>query len=829
MYIKLGSTKLNYRNQGTSDFIILSEIVDSSLSYEKPVLVRTTEELDIWFGENFTSRDYFIELLKRGITLFLYKPVNPKPNTLSPDYISYSDFDTNEILFLNVDDALSWIEPRRPEVSTLSARATRLSKNTNSLYVDLETETLYLPEGRVDEDNELLILGSNDYNSSGEGDSDDINISISLVPKDVYHMLYKIISDGGEYMEDGISYDLAIYQNNELVFLNALPQNLDTTSDSINNRDTLAIFNRNEYLSPLYNSCSTENLFLVNSHSDLNEVIDKIDYNKFSNNYQTLAFKLEFGSNFLSEIDDDTRPFQYLVILSPKDKKQHIIIFRSKDRTEEDIKNTDLYKNIVGNNITPHFLILGKTTKKQFTKILTEELGYVSYLGDVYVSNVPCPVNYYYDVVDFTISPEFNITNDILYSTRSDRNYEIAFVSKTIGTGGESGNINIKIIDLGDEVYRITISRFNYSEIFEGKLVGTVDEQRLDHIITNESKLVICDLGVGIKKLTEGEWYLKGGFEEINSSDYYMKSLHSIFNMPEPIFFDYLLVPDIKKFTKSLDENLDYYSEYETFIRYSKSIGNQVLVQNLDNWKQVIELDSKEPEIKKSNILYKINNDLGNGSNYFALVNNKWTEITDRELIAENTYEFNYTGDKENRIIYFYRSMEVYGNTRPGYYIYLYNLLFDDVYSPSVDYIIYNSPIGKDTYTDTPGNIENSLINKKCNYLVENNQIYYYKKYQNGEKYENTGWMRFCLGKISRELSKNKGLILSDKDVGSIKSKIKEILDNILKSFSIIRDIQLSDFSVSFQNQTIDLTIDTYMSDLVDNDLRIEITLNYYK
>ena len=824
MYIKLGSIKLNYRNQGTSDFIILSEIVDSSLSYEKPVLVRTTEELDIWFGENFTSKDYFIELLKKGITLFLYKPTNPKPNTLSPDYINYSNFEIFEDLFLSTEDALSWIEPRRPEVSTLSARATKLAKNSKNIYVDSEIETLYLPEGRVDEITELLVLGSEDYNSTREDDDGDFNISISVVPKDVYHMLYKIVSDNGEYMEDGISYDLAIYQNDEVVFLNELPQNLDITSESVNNRDTLAIFNENEYLSPLYNSCSVENLFLINSHTELNEVkTENINYNKLSNNYQTLAFKLEFGSNFLSDTND-TRLFQYLVMLSPKDGKQHIIVFHKKGITKYDVKNSDLFKTIGIDESNAHFLVLGENNKKDFTKILTEELGYVSYLGDVYVSNIPCPVDYYYDMVDLTVLPEFNITNDILFSTRTDKIYEIAFVSKTIGTGGDSGNISIGIKDLGEGVYRVTISRFNYSEIFEGKLIGTIDEQRLDHKITNESKLVICDLGIGKKKLTEGEWYLRGGFEEINTNDYYMKSLHSIFNMPEPIYFDYLLVPDIKKFTKPLDQNSDYYSEYETIVKYSKSIGNQVLVQNLDNWKQVITLSNEEPKIKKPNTLYKI--DTGN---YYALINNVWTKITDRELIAENTYEFNYTGDKENRILYFYRSMEVYGNTRPGYYIYLYNLLFDDRYSPSVNYIVYNSPVGKDTYTDNLENIENLLIEKKCNYLVENNQIYYYKKYQNGKRYENTGWMRFCLGKISRELSKNKGLILSDKNIGSIKSKIKEILNNILVSFSIIRDIQLSDFSVSFQNQSIDLTIDTYMSDLVDNNLRIEITLNYYK
>ena len=37
MYIKLGSIKANYSSTASSDFMIISEVVDSSLSYHKPV------------------------------------------------------------------------------------------------------------------------------------------------------------------------------------------------------------------------------------------------------------------------------------------------------------------------------------------------------------------------------------------------------------------------------------------------------------------------------------------------------------------------------------------------------------------------------------------------------------------------------------------------------------------------------------------------------------------------------------------------------------------------------------------------------------------------
>lgn len=76
MYIKLGSTRLNYNRPRPDDFIILSQVVNSSMSYERPVLVRTIEELDIWFGREFENYDYFCELLISGNTLYLYRPVS---------------------------------------------------------------------------------------------------------------------------------------------------------------------------------------------------------------------------------------------------------------------------------------------------------------------------------------------------------------------------------------------------------------------------------------------------------------------------------------------------------------------------------------------------------------------------------------------------------------------------------------------------------------------------------------------------------------------------------------------------------------------------------
>ena len=69
MYLKLGRQNLQYY-QDTSDWVIMAEVVDSSLSFETPILVRNTDELDIWFGRNFPDYNYMKELVQNGNTQF---------------------------------------------------------------------------------------------------------------------------------------------------------------------------------------------------------------------------------------------------------------------------------------------------------------------------------------------------------------------------------------------------------------------------------------------------------------------------------------------------------------------------------------------------------------------------------------------------------------------------------------------------------------------------------------------------------------------------------------------------------------------------------------
>jgi len=91
MYLNLGKVKKKYEAESIDDFMIFSEIPNSQLSYEKPILVRTIDELNIWFGKDFEDRDYLEELINSNVTLYLYKPIKNQ-SFIVKDYINLDDY-----------------------------------------------------------------------------------------------------------------------------------------------------------------------------------------------------------------------------------------------------------------------------------------------------------------------------------------------------------------------------------------------------------------------------------------------------------------------------------------------------------------------------------------------------------------------------------------------------------------------------------------------------------------------------------------------------------------------------------------------------------------
>lgn len=792
MYLKLGNTNIKY-STNQDDFTILSQVVNSGLSYERPVFVRTPDELNIWFGDSFTDKKYFDELLSSGITLFLYKPINSKENVYSDGYIDLSEYTVDPKIYDTIND---------------------------------------LPEYQ-------------------EGSK----------------IKYKVLTENGEFEENSVNYSYYIYINSiGYTKISELPQNIDTNNTiSLNNRDTLDICYPG-YIGPSYNfPIYRENEFGTISKYPEEDNIDKDlllrhlpDLEKISLKYQTLGFNYIYNSslNFFPE-DEQKLESKYIIVkkLNPEtDSLEDILVwFRYENSTIPGIPS-QYYNSVISIDLGPL-----KDNKDVFNYIAKEifekELGYiVEKLSDIEYKiyfSYSIDVTNFNNIPGFYLEPDFNTTHNIL-SILNKNSKRINFVSKTIGTDNDDTiyqdsdiSINIKKLNSNDK-YRITIKRYEYTEIFEGGIF-TTGEDRIDSIITQQSKLVRCniirtyldnnteieykenwkDTNTRCSDLPEGTWYLKRAIKEDYNTEYYWKSFNSIVNSEQSRMIDFFLIPDIYKYTNGIISEYSYYPEYLTLLDTAKKLSIQILIQNLDNGWIYKEVDNL-PSIKEAtdNTVYIIKTEQG-ATKFYILVNEEFTETVDPEIINTygNNYVFNYIKDSENRLIYFFRPITIYGNLRPGYYIFLLSVI-EDIYSISTSKIIYDTPTSK-PYEDE--SIEISLEKYKTNYLVYNNHIYYYKKYQNGENFDTSIWMRFCIGKVNRELEKNKWDIISTKSVGTIRSKIETILTKISNSYSFIDSLMLTGLYIDLPNNRVGVEIESRMSDLVNNNMEIDITLNYDK
>jgi hypothetical protein len=138
--------------------------------------------------------------------------------------------------------------------------------------------------------------------------------------------------------------------------------------------------------------------------------------------------------------------------------------------------------------------------------------------------------------------------------------------------------------------------------------------------------------------------------------------------------------------------------------------------------------------------------------------------------------------------------------------------------------ILYENPT---TDAFLVGDIESILEEYKSNYLVCDNQTYFYKDYQDGNDYITTGWTRFIAGKVFRELQKNSGDILGQQMLGVIRSKISDLIYSIESGFSIVETIGITGFEPTDNGQSLKVSLATVMNDLVKNNVNLDITVNY--
>lgn len=877
MYIKLGKTNISYKTQETlNKYTIIGQIINSPTSFENPVLVNSRKELDIWFSKDFLDRDYFIELLKNDVTLFLYKPISTKSVNMKEDveYIDYSSFDNLNINGGKVDDnmiLLFYLMKLTEAGGIYRYKVLNLDKTSYDFYI-------WINGGWV------MYSGT---------DKTCVNEDISFDEKDLDDIAKILSGDNFKIPVVDNPSDFWIWLDNRFVVTSQLPQNLENFSESLNNRDTLTITNSNliQYTHPEFTKMDKIGVYsdtVVDLSYKMDEESNPIPVNleRINEGKDTLVFHIT--NTYTAE--KYSYSGLYFVIINPVDNTSHLYYCGELGSIPQEIRDYCVSKaQLFSGEVTPKRFLLSlrdKFRELNYTVVEISDDEFRAY------SEYSVKVTYFNNIPGLVYEPDTKLSYNIISKKiiEGDNNV-IEFWSKTIGGTDSDENrisINIEKVELEednetdidtDPYYRVTISKYDYTETFEGptRPVDDSAEERLDYVISKNSKLVYCSIQKPGHNIKEGDYMLRGGINEKKQLEWegesWRKALSILFDdQNDPVYPDFFLIPNINKFCREIDIKEYYNIYYKTLLNYATEFNCQFLIQNNDSnitsdncllHYELYDETTEEGEKKKktgvinvSNLVdaldsYKKEYPLALDSNTYYLVESYLTDemfyyindkiITQDELDstqegvkyslltkADNDYIFNYTKDTDNRLVYFYRYMYVNGEYRPGYYVFLQGIL-TNVYSISIDTIIYNDPVSdtEDVYSDTKSKL--LLDSYKSNYLINNNLVYFYKNFQNGvnPKPRTTILFRFIAGKIQRELLKNKWKFLGEKNMSKVQEQVEDILKKIRETYKIVKSLNLTKFLPDMLSNKLDLEMDVRLDDLVDKDITLNVTVDY--
>lgn len=779
-YIKLDTTRINYLSTNNSvSTLYLSEIIDSDCSYKDPILITSIEELTIYFGTSFTQREYYEELLSNGISLLLYKPI--KGDTYG-----------------------------EPLIDT-------------SVYKEIIEYPGYPEEPR---EKDFIFFDNLPENGLWEGET---NWKFYISTENAYYIWYE-----GEYIN-----------------IENIPTE-EKLSSTIN-RDTLRLIDKSlsngdkfSYCHPKYSSREIKPEYTETIDEKTKEsLIPSIYSHGVNDDHRSVGFILDFSE--VKEIKEK----DYLVFPLCSDFNYPRIQFYFG-------KTPPLGSDIITGGYSHG--IEGDTLQEKIENIAEDlkDYGYnvIKYKENVYkiFTSDMIPDQKFFSISGLKFEKDFELTQNI-YSILSENNNRAEFFSKTIGPGDEDIKVKVeKITGKELERYRITISRYSYTEIFEGPLyleakededTGTKTFISLEKIINLGSNLVeVKFYNQGRDKnnpkdgLNPGEYKLSRAISEKEyTPEDYWRSLEKLreFNLSE----DFLLVPDIYKYVikgATIDQKWIY--EYEKLLDYAKEKNCQVLIAN-NPWKfgcSELKYLPEIPENPEENIMYGIIEDdftiyqTYSKNNGWKIYNNdpehKYRVYEIKKTFEDNytgNHIFNYTEDKYNRLVYFYKDIDYLGHTRPAYYVFLSGILSGE-YSKTIDDIIYDSPV-------LPYEEEESDLKKwKSNFLSCNEHFYYYKEFFNhtGDwEYESTILSRFSTLKVTNTVSREFPYYLGLNTSEEILKGINNVLNNLKLNYPIIHSLNLSYIEEDTIKQTVSVYLDLQTKELLEKDIKLSVTLNF--
>ena len=782
MRIVAGNSKINILsdNQNNSDFILLAELIDSEMGYEKPVLIKNSRDLLIWFGDEFKEYQYLKELLDLDkVCLYLYRGIETEASgkTIIDKYYYLPDVspNTEETLAALEDSTCFWIEGAENNVNLLPEigeegklykviRSDGINYDSEynirySYYQYIESAGSYFLYDSLDETLEVKSLQNRDRLSVGYYQTDgDEN---KIITYSYYHPGMDYESNGGPEERLVEIEDFNEFQ--EKVLSGHITRNLVASGKDV----TLESLENDRYI-PL------RDLDENGTECDLPVIVDSVqgDINI------TYFFSWPVEGNTGTAYDEESIIDYDNVYYCLEPKTYGFSVRRKYGLATEDFSNLYRTASIGG-------MSYGSQNGAGFTYTLGNGLHLPGMNKTFNLDNYSpryskgqfMVFREYYNMPEgFTIKPDFLLDQKDIYDYYVDGGEVYRFESKTIGKGSEDIKIEIRWIETYTEknnVYSITISRYDYQEFYEGPLENEFGIERLDHRISRESKLVKFKIIPSTKPeegWPEGTWELKGAQKEDS------KNLEYSFNLMcktlEDFPPDFILVP-------KREESL---SDYR-ILYWAKTLNCQALcVNSEEDW-------------------------IGN-------------------ILSEN--------DRENRLIYFYNNIEFNGRYKPGYYIFLKGLLSADTYLPSVVRLSYRLP--KDTIKEDDPERQSKLKQLytnleiyRSNYLKCNNHFYYYDYYFPGQNFITTPLVRFVVSKVTRELEKNKWKIIGEKETRISEDTLYPILTGIQDRFSIIRSIKITNFAVDGISRTVEASITTTLSDIISSDVSFDIILNYSK
>lgn len=791
-YLKLDKTNIVYVQNENPATLIISEVVDSSCGPIKPTLIKNINELEINFGTSYPNHEYHKELLSKGSYLLLWRPIQEEIG--KPE--------------LKDEGAYGWFD-----------RLPIPGKEWSKYYVVEEKKTyVWCVDQYIPED----LIPTEEYSSSTDNRD-----TLRLIEKGVWP---KFTHCHPKYTGD---------------YTGIEKEKWEELKDS-----------------------------LINSIGSYG--VDNEDY--------TIGFIMDFRNVDIDKIDRDNHYIVFPMARTGKSDYNRLeICFKSNPPLGSDIIKGNYYKEVKFNS------------KEELVNGIVETLrtdpdpnlnivgaGYVVepiIEGEVYriFSSDLLQDQHFYNVPGFILETDFETTQNIL-SVISEERRRMEFYSKTIGPGDE--NIKVEIEKLNKkytERYRIVISRYDYSEIFEGPLYleqdpDTLEFTSLEKMINEGSKLVEVrvynegrDRNNEKDGLGEGTYYLKRSVKEIYDPDSYWRALEGI--RDTGICEDFLLIPKIESYERiGASSDISWIKEYELLLDYANEKNCQVLISNHPHTFGCdrLEMVDEWPEKPEEGVMYGVatyktiiesvkmkNEETGEIEtveeektviDYVDYID--WTgkhynsddkkvnfvyeilETFNSNRIYDTNHIFNYTEDKQNRLVYFYRDMTIYGQSRPAYYVLLDGIL-TGTYTEEIDTILYQSPVSPYDEDERKGI---NLWDKKSNFLSCNDHIFYYRQLFNHTNkdwdYEFSVLTRFCMDKVTNTVSRELPFCLGASTSGEIITGINNIISYLKQTYPIIYSLEIS--QIIENANSLDVYLDLGIKEILDHDVNLTLTLNFY-